>query len=539
MKCHYELLGVSRDVGDEELKKSYRKLALKWHPDKNPDNAEECTVQFRLIQQAYEVLSDPQERAWYDKHRDAILHGGLGRGDFEDDSLDVFLYFNSSCYSGFGDDDNGFYSIYRKVFETIAEEDYKFMDDVDDFEIPSFGYSDSNYQEVVNKFYGYWSSYCTAKSYVWKDKYDIREAPDRRTRRMIEAENKKFRDAAKKERNEEVRQLVAFVKKRDKRVKAYKEELEKKAAEIAQKNEEKRKEQIRERLKLMENYKETEWSSSSQVENELKQLESLHQKEFGDDSSEDSLGQEEDEEDISDLFCVACNKAFKSDKAFANHERSKKHKENVAYLKQEMEKEEELLSNIAHENNVSEENVCDFQMDAEKTNANIEEELDTEEITSDRKHKLSKKQKKKKKQQRLLAQPNEEEEVDNLGDVTKILDEKLEINDKFKLSPKTPPEPTKQSDKNTPPESIKESLQDLPERQQKPKKHIVEEKKPVQLHFCNTCSKDYPTRNKLFEHLRESGHQNRIPNSNLPSTTAQDIPFRRVDSLTSTFLGWL
>ena len=47
----------------------------------------------------------------------------------------------------------GFYSVYRKVFETIAEEDYKFMDDVDDdFEIPSFGSSDSNYQEVSNSF---------------------------------------------------------------------------------------------------------------------------------------------------------------------------------------------------------------------------------------------------------------------------------------------------------------------------------------------------------------------------------------------------
>lgn len=38
---------------------------------------EECTEQFRQVQQAYEVLIDPQERAWYDKHRDAILHGGL------------------------------------------------------------------------------------------------------------------------------------------------------------------------------------------------------------------------------------------------------------------------------------------------------------------------------------------------------------------------------------------------------------------------------------------------------------------------------
>ena len=44
--------------------------------DKNPDNIEECTRTFHLIQQAYDVLIDPQERAWYDKHREAILKGG-------------------------------------------------------------------------------------------------------------------------------------------------------------------------------------------------------------------------------------------------------------------------------------------------------------------------------------------------------------------------------------------------------------------------------------------------------------------------------
>ena len=44
--------------------------------DKNPDNVEECTREFHLIQQAYDVLIDPQERAWYDKHREAILRGG-------------------------------------------------------------------------------------------------------------------------------------------------------------------------------------------------------------------------------------------------------------------------------------------------------------------------------------------------------------------------------------------------------------------------------------------------------------------------------
>ena len=47
--------------------------------DKNPGNIEECTAQFHLVQQAYEVLIDPQERAWYDKHREAILRGGRMR----------------------------------------------------------------------------------------------------------------------------------------------------------------------------------------------------------------------------------------------------------------------------------------------------------------------------------------------------------------------------------------------------------------------------------------------------------------------------
>lgn len=46
-------------------------------PDKNLDNLQAATEQFKLIQQAYDVLSDPQERAWYDKHREAILKGGM------------------------------------------------------------------------------------------------------------------------------------------------------------------------------------------------------------------------------------------------------------------------------------------------------------------------------------------------------------------------------------------------------------------------------------------------------------------------------
>ncbi|KAL7854019.1 hypothetical protein AOLI_G00208630 [Acnodon oligacanthus] len=528
MKCHYEVLGVERDATDDELKKAYRKLALKWHPDKNLENAEEAAEQFKLIQAAYDVLSDPQERAWYDNHREALVKGGVS-GEYQDDSIDLLQYFTVTCYSGYGDDEQGFYAVYRNLFESIAKEELEHSKDEDEEceDFPTFGDSQSDYDTVVHLFYGCWQSFCTRKNFSWKEEYDTRQASNRWEKRAMEKENKKTREKARKERNELVRQLVAFVRKRDKRVQAHKKLVEEQNAEKAKKVELLRRKQKLEQDRLAEDYKEQSWAAMSELEKELQQMEAQYGEQFGDASDteeelddmqdrvdaggEDAVdGADEIEGFYDDLYCPACDKSFKSDKAVKNHEKSKKHREMVALLRQQLQEEEESLS------------LTTADRDGEEGEAEEEDE-EEEERDDEPRQKLSKKQKKKKRQQKTMNNVPEEPKPEGpVPDTTegasppaqKGSNEDVPTSeDPTEEMKKDGPEPNKSSGKP----KVKKTVKDSKKNNKLQGGGEVSQEKEPNLR-CVTCQYEFSSRNKLFDHLKNTGHATALQSSTATNT---------------------
>lgn len=554
-RCCYEILGVERDASDAEIKKSYRRLALKWHPDKNTDNSEESTRVFTEIQQAYEVLIDPQERAWYDKHREQIIRGG---DDYVDNSINLMKYFSASVYCGFGDDAQGFYAVYANVFEIITKEDAEFADG-QDLEVPEFGTSTSDYEEVVQPFYAHWQSYSTLKSYVWLEKYDLREAPNRRVQRLMEKDNKKIRDAVKKERNEEVRALVKFVRKRDKRVKAYLELLKEKDEERQRITKQKRLEALREREKMFEAYKEESWASLSGLEEDLVQMNVHLDSEFGRDN--DINESQSDEEEVQQYYCVACDKAFKTEKALVNHEKSRKHKDKVAAIKREMADSEDIDELALHngENGVNED--YDARTESEylsKRQHSVDEtcadfvsvgelnlmdsvDLSTMRIKGNNRYKVKALHERKRalsgigegdlergdeekeaanEESNRMEAKSDEREVEETTGNEKSEENVHEDDSTHNLSNENRITTSDIDNKET--EDCKENLESQEsegDRQttgavtekRKPKegnkKSPQASKEPAANSFkCNVCQDSFPTRNKMFQHIKELGH---------------------------------
>ena len=394
---YYELLKVEQTATSDEIRKAYRKLALKHHPDKNPDNIEHANKIFHKLQEAYEILSDDTERAWYDQNRERLVNGD--GPDLDDEQVfeafrtgaaeapqptsssrgltakALLRFFDPSLAKDFTDSDSGFYATYRRLFERLAQEECVAapypgeekdapMPSADSF--PSFGYSHTPYahpkgqeaavhQTQVKDFYHVFMNLQSRKSFGWLDKYDLRDAPDRRVKRLMEKENKRSRDAGRREYNDTVRSLAAFVRKRDPRYKKFQSELNStgpgSAADLARRKAEAEKIRL-EREARAQSYQAQSWQQPDYR--------------FSDDDEDNEEDSEEDDTDEDDgnardiaasveegrplddpssggWDCVACDKLFQSEAAFRNHERSAKHKKAVQKLQREMQDEEDEL----------------------------------------------------------------------------------------------------------------------------------------------------------------------------------------------------
>lgn len=318
------------------IRKAYKRKALELHPDRNYNDEENATRKFAQVQTAYEILSDPQERAWYDSHREAILTGQTDASGAEPSGHDGTSYtsataiftlmgrFNSSVRMD--DSPSGFFGILNSFFDQLAAEETAAAEweGTMPVEYPAFGLAGDDYDSVAKPFYKIWSGFATKKTFSWKDKYRLSDAPDRRVRRLMEKENRKFREEGIREFNDAVTSLVSFVRKRDPRYipntqseSERQQILRNSAAAQAARSRAANQEKLAE-------YVVPDWAQARDDEEQP--------------LSEFSLTSE-DESEIEVLECVVCNKTFKSEKQFEAHEKSKKHVKAVQQLRRQMKKE--------------------------------------------------------------------------------------------------------------------------------------------------------------------------------------------------------
>lgn len=308
---------------------------MELHPDRNYGDVDNATRKFAEIQAAYEVLSDAQERAWYDSHRDAIL-----RGDDPNETGATAEYYNVRMTSAkelftligkfnstvpFTDAPNGFFGILQETFDSLAQQEIAACEwhDQPIVEYPTFGSAHDDYDTVAKQFYGAWSNFATRKSFVWEDKWRLSDAPDRRVRRLMEKENKQIREEAKREFNDAVRSLVAFVRKRDPRY-VPNTQSEAERQKILRDSAQQQAHRARAaNQKATEDYVVPDWAQSR-----------------GDDQGlEGEFSETEEESEVEVLECVVCSKLFKTEKQYEAHEKSKKHTKAVQQLKRQMRKE--------------------------------------------------------------------------------------------------------------------------------------------------------------------------------------------------------
>ncbi|KAJ3029198.1 UNVERIFIED_CONTAM: hypothetical protein HDU68_012785 [Siphonaria sp. JEL0065] len=555
MQCHYVILGVEQTADAAALKKAYRAKALELHPDKNPHRIVEATELFALVQNAYQVLNDPHERAWYDSHRDSILRGqdpdttSSTHTPTSSTSISVnalMKFFSPSAYTNFDDGDpKSFFRVYGSLFERLQIEELNAAETDPDsifqsdktsvFEFQEFVFLGDSKEGYPRDFYNRFLTFSSTKSFRWYDKYRLSDAEDRAVRRAMDAQNQKFRLNARREFNETVRQLASHVQKRDPRYKRHLEN-EKYARDVkaAALKEKKRKEK-EEMIKKVEVFEVQDWAKGPEL----------------------VVEDEDDVVELHEFYCQACGKLFKSDRQWKNHEKSKKHQQNVEELRRQLLEEDELLfgsdeqtaaSNQSNEGDSDENGVEDqpvtvpspvqpkggleallAELDLSDEEFHVElpdfEQLEQPEqpelpaTTTSTFETSSKRAKKNKKKPVFIAPDSEASDIDVVADAM-LLDSKVDIPNPSTTSKKSkkhkqksfglPDHDPKSSASTAQPSIDKEDEQEDQKLSAKEKKRLREAKKAekqiADKLACSVCRESFVTRNQLFEHLEDSGH---------------------------------
>jgi DnaJ family protein A protein 5 len=252
-RCLYEVLGCPQDADEKAVKRAYRKAALEWHPDKNAHREEEATQRFQEIQHAYDVLKDPHERQWYDDHRDSILRGtdrasggggGGGGGARSGDSINLAKFFFGNAFRGYHAGPDGFYAVFHGCFTQLDELEKSAFYAAQRSKTRAaarrsksaaksasadgdaaydcyarFGAEDAS-NDAVMEFYSSWQNFSSKRTFAFADPHNPADADGRQVRRLMEKENKAARGKARRAYNDQVRSLIDYIKRRDKRLPA-------------------------------------------------------------------------------------------------------------------------------------------------------------------------------------------------------------------------------------------------------------------------------------------------------------------------------
>lgn len=326
-KDYYEMLGVSKNATEEEIRKAYKRKAMLLHPDKSTKTQSEASEEFSFLQEAYKVLSDQTQRKEYDK----IKEDGFEEEIFDQVEKDIDSFQKRSCFNNFDNSPDGFFSVYTDLFQRIekTEKEASQKNGIHFIKRKEFGCLESEYKPHIEMFYFQWRAFSSVRTFKEYQQWDIKSGQNRWEKRELKKKNKKIQEETKRKFEDSVRALVYFLMKIDPRIKLhYKKEIKKEREKIREKIREKKTNQIIE-----------DYYNSPEIERLAKEME-----------------KNQIEEKNKRFECSFCLKTYKKEGLLKSHLNTKEHRKKMielgiegSPLEKKKEIEKRLVCNVCGE----------------------------------------------------------------------------------------------------------------------------------------------------------------------------------------------